>query len=109
MGLHLVMEAMARIEHKLDALMRWTGVPMPPPMHFGGTMCPACGNLIDYQVDFQHGVVVRRCDCKTGKVPSTIPLLPVQSKKEQSNGAADPGRDEAELGAQREGRGPGPR
>lgn len=79
MSFGIVTEWLARIEHKLDALLRWNGVPMPAPMHFVGSLCPACGALIDYQVDFTNGVVVRRCDCKTGKVPSTIPLLPVET------------------------------
>ncbi len=102
MALAHIMEALARIEHKLDAMMRWVGVPMPPPMHFVGTMCPACGNMIDYQVDFQHGVVVRRCGCKTGKVPSTMHLLPVDPKKEKSDArereSAAPDRAEREEG-----------
>jgi len=98
MAFGLIMEALARIEHKLDALMRWTGVPMPPPMHFVGTQCPACGMNIDYQVDLNHGVVVRRCNCKTGKVPSTIPLLPVTEKADGRRGEEVAAEDGAERG-----------
>jgi hypothetical protein len=105
MSLANVMEALARVEHKIDALMRWTGCPMPAQMQFVGNMCPACGMMIQYNVDFTYGVVVRRCDCKTGLIPSTMPPLPVtQPKKEQTNGtAADAGGDEvrAEDGPER--------
>lgn len=89
MAFPLVMEALARIEHKLDALLRHAKVPMPAPMHFVGTMCPSCGSLIDYQVDLQHGVVVRKCSCKTGKVPSTIPLLPITPTPGAPHGRPD--------------------
>lgn len=80
-GAHILAEAILRIEHKIDAVMRHLKVPVPAPMHFVGTICPGCGSMIDYQIDFQHQVAVRRCGCRTGKVPSAIPLLPVEAQK----------------------------
>lgn len=72
----LIAEAVLRIEHKLDALLRFTCAPVMP-MHFVGQACPACQMPVDYTVDIKAGVVVRRCECKTGKVAATLPLMPV--------------------------------
>lgn len=71
-------EAILRIEYKIDALMRAIGGGPIPPMHFIGQVCPACNMPIDYTVDLIEQIAIRRCGCKTGKVPATIPLLPVQ-------------------------------
>lgn len=98
MAFPLIMEALARVEHKLDALLRHLKVPAPPPMHFVGAACPTCLSLIDYQVDLQHGVVVRKCNCKTGKVPTKFELLPITPDKEKSRGRPEAG-DEADDGA----------
>lgn len=76
MGLSIIAEALARVEHKLDALLRHHNVPVFP-MHFTGNLCAGCGTVVDYQIDIEHQVVVRKCQCKTGKIPSPIPLLPV--------------------------------
>jgi hypothetical protein len=89
MALAIIAEAVLRIEHKLDAILRHLLVPMPLPMHFSGSMCPACGQLVDYQIDFKNQVVVRRCGCKTGKIPSAIPMLPVPEEHHVS-GREDP-------------------
>lgn len=110
-GLHIVAEAVLRIEHKLDAILRHLKIPMPAPMHFAGSLCPACGQMIDYQVDFQHQVAVRRCGCKTGKVPSAIPLFPVDEKKHAPGIREDYAQDSEEREEGRHGhrelRGPG--
>lgn len=76
----IVTEWLARIEHKLDILVKSSkpGMAVNTPMHFIGTVCPACSNVIEYQIDPQHQVVTRKCGCKTGKVPVTIPLVPTQ-------------------------------
>lgn len=102
-----IMEALARVEHKLDALMRHLKIPMPAPMHFVGSMCPACGALIDYQVDINHGVVVRKCNCKTGKFPTKLDLGEMlkqypPKKGEAPHGGAD--ADDTEDGPERKAR-----
>lgn len=76
MGLNILAEALARIEHKLDYLLRHHNVPVYP-MHFSGNICPVCNKAVEYVVDVKSQVVNRRCDCSTGKVPSAIPALPV--------------------------------
>jgi hypothetical protein len=75
-GLQVLAEAVARIEHKLDQLLVATGAGagVHPQMHFVGQSCPICKMPIDYQIDINHNVVVRKCGCKSGKVPAAIPL-----------------------------------
>ena len=72
----LISEAILRVEHKVDAILRFIN-PSMLPMHFIGLSCPVCMMPIDYTVDIQAGIAVRRCNCKTGKVAATIPLMPV--------------------------------
>lgn len=73
MGFNIVAEAILRLEHKIDALMKHFKI-ITQPMHFIGNTCPVCNKPIDYQIDTMKSVVVRKCDCKTGKIPSSIPL-----------------------------------
>ena len=87
MGLHLLAEAILRSEHKLDALLKHFKI-QTQPMHFIGQVCPVCHHNIDYLIDIQHQVVIRRCNCKTGKVPSTIPLTPVTTTQEKTHGSS---------------------
>lgn len=80
MALGILAEAVLRIEHKLDIIMTRLGFldPTPPPqLGFVGTTCPVCRSMIEYQIDITNNVVVRKCGCKTGKQPSTIPLIPI--------------------------------
>lgn len=69
-------EGIARLEHKVDAIIRHLNV-VSTPMSFPGQACPVCTSFIDYQIDVVRGVVVRKCKCSTGKVPPMIPLVPV--------------------------------
>jgi hypothetical protein len=80
MALGILAEAVLRIEHKLDLVLKRLGfldATPHPQMHFVGHMCPVCNQAVDYQIDITHNVAVRKCGCKTGKQPSTIPLTPV--------------------------------
>lgn len=95
MGDNHLAEAILRVEYKLDLILKALGLGNIPPMHFIGQMCPACGKPIDYQLDVVDSIVIRRCGCKTGKIPATIPLLPVQGT---GNGQATPGSTQAALG-----------
>lgn len=76
MALGIIAEALLRIEHKVDALIKAFDI-KTTPLHFIGQACPVCQQFVDFTVDVQKGVAVRRCGCKTGKVPSMIPLTPV--------------------------------
>lgn len=92
MAFGILAEALLRIEHKVDAILKAVMLPgqIPPmPLHFVGQQCPICYSPIDYQVDVQKGVVVRRCGCKTGKVPSMIPLTPVEVPRNGNSTLSD--------------------
>ena len=75
MPTRVLAEALVRVEHKVDAIMRHLQV-KSKPMHFIGEQCPVCSKPIEYQVDIFMNVVVRRCGCNSGKIPSGIQLLP---------------------------------
>jgi len=99
MGLAILAEALARIEHKVDHLIRHLNVPVYP-MHFSGNACPVCSKAIDYQVDVKSQIVTRRCDCTTGKVPSAIPLLPVAPPTGAPNGYSTVDAEQRPSGAE---------
>ncbi len=86
-------EALARIEFKLDLLLKAAELLPPMPMHFQGHTCPVCGLPVDHQIDLVKNVVVRRCGCKTGKQPALTPLFPVldptQGAKTNGNAAGN--------------------
>ena len=96
MSLAILAEQLARIEHKVDAICREVGI-KTSPMYFVGLQCPVCKQDITYLIDVVSQVVVRRCGCSTGKVPSTMPLLPVAPQSGASNG--NPPADEPEPAA----------
>lgn len=96
MAFHIIAEALARIEHKLDAILRHGRVPAPAPMSFMGTTCPACNQTIEYQVDLQHNVVVRKCQCSTGKFVSSIPLFPTLQPPGVPNARPDDNRSSSD-------------
>lgn len=101
MALGILAEAVLRIEHKLDIIMTRLGFldPTPcPQLGFLGTTCPVCKSMIEYQIDITHNVVVRKCGCKTGKQPSTIPLIPItgaQNGNTPSASVPQPGPDDS--------------
>lgn len=90
MGLGILAEALARIEHKLDLVLKTLKYPesteLKMPMQFSGHQCPVCMMPVNYQIDIMKNVVVRRCDCTTGKVPPSSPLFPVTPSPGAVNG-----------------------
>lgn len=93
MSLGILAEAVLRIEHKIDLVLGRLGFLDASPnkmMHFIGNMCPVCCQAVDYQIDITHNVVVRKCGCKTGKQPSTIPLTPVTGVQNGNTPPASP-------------------
>ena len=82
MAFSILAEAVARIEHKLDLILRaikYYEAPERMPMNFIGHPCPVCDQLVKYTVDLTQNVVVRQCQCTTGKLVPTIPLFPVDT------------------------------
>lgn len=91
----LIMEALARIEFKLDQVMKKVGitpVSVVPMSYMGVHNCPACGLVINHQIDFEHNVVKRVCGCSTGKQPITLDLTPAPTptKQTEKNDAPEP-------------------
>lgn len=79
MPLGILGEALARIEHKIDALLRALDV-KATPLHYVGGKCPVCQKSVDHQIDIEKRIVVRKCGCSTGKQPP-LALLPVAPSK----------------------------
>lgn len=102
MALHILAEALARIEFKIDVVISRLGfldkTPITP-MKFSGGNCPVCTVPVEYQVDVTHNVVVRKCDCTTGKVPSLIPLVPLGESN--GNTTSDPNKESGRTSTNR--------
>lgn len=86
-AINVLAEALLRIEHKLDVIMRGIGISegVHPQLHFVGQVCPVCKQQIEYQVDIANQVVKRRCGCTSGKQPPLIPLIPAAGDSPNGN------------------------
>ncbi len=68
-----IMEAILRVEHKLDLVLTHLKAESKEPLSFeklGSSFksCPVCEQPIQYDVDITDAVVVRKCGCSTGKI-----------------------------------------
>src|SRR5262249_35563465 len=95
-----IMEALARIEHKQDLIIKKLY-----PKQFGlreamekvGSalhMCPLCEQPVEHQIDIQDSVVVRKCGCGTGKIPLDLkafapPAPPAKKEHEDERRATE--------------------
>ena len=79
-------EALARIEYKLDQIMYALNMAPSAPMNMPGATCPACTAFIEYNIDPVKNVVIRKCNCGTGKFVASISLTP--NTQVRPNGAA---------------------
>jgi hypothetical protein len=98
-----IAEWLARIEFKIDLLLKALvgSTAFKTPMEFSTEPCPVCREPVLYQLHHQYGFVIRRCGCKTGKVPSTIPLVPLgdtNGSKERRNEGSDSGSEDGTWG-----------
>src|ERR1043166_8882079 len=91
-----IMEALARLEHKVDILMKTQFSQAQaldlavPDLKVGDTnhSCPLCHQPVDYHVDVMNSVVVRKCGCSTGKIALDLgafapPALPCKKKEQE--------------------------
>lgn len=93
-----IMEALARIEYKIDLLL-WLnpGIGGFPQMSDPRNTCPACKQPVAYNVDIEDAVVIRKCGCSTGKIALDLKAFapPVLPARKTDNGGRD---DEQEDG-----------
>lgn len=70
-------EALCRIEAKQDVIIRALKVPsvLLLPFDSPGQSCPVCKKSVEYQINVTKKVVVRKCGCRTGKVPPDMDLF----------------------------------
>lgn len=102
-----IMEALARIEHKLDILLNDRVQALNDrvqatfkdisPVGSNNHYCPLCTRLVEYQVDPTDAVVFRKCGCSTGKVALDMkafapPVSPTRKNQEDEREQED-GRD----------------
>ncbi len=90
-----IMEALARIEHKLDILLRWVNPSMGTtqqklPQLSDSNNCPVCSKPVAHNVDINDSVVVRKCGCSTGKIALDLKSFAPTSPKRKH----DAGRDD---------------
>lgn len=64
----ILAEALARVEFKLDLILKHLKITATMPMSYQGQSCPVCNFPVEYQVDIGKQVVVRKCQCATGKI-----------------------------------------
>lgn len=96
-----IMETLARLEHKVDLLIKGQLkndlATVIKQLGDIGHSCPVCNQTVDYQVDVTDGVVLRKCGCKTGKIALNIgafapPVLP--AKRNQDDRESDEDRND---------------
>jgi len=69
MALGIIAEALARIEHKLDVIIKASWSSNSPFLTSVGDKshsCPLCKQQVKYTVDVIKKVLTRQCGCKTG-------------------------------------------
>ncbi len=75
-------EALARVEYKLDLLLRNLGA-INAPLMSRESNCPACTKDFRYLIDTTNGMVVRSCGCSTGLFPMKLQFNPELEKEIQ--------------------------
>lgn len=81
----LILEALARIEHKLDVIIEHSSPLLVTDTSMQGSrFCPICGKSVTYNLDFVNGVVTRKCGCSTGMSPLKFEP-PIEDKKDAKN------------------------
>jgi hypothetical protein len=94
-----IMEALARIEHKQDLLLlSEKRVRRYPQVSDTGNKCPVCLQPINYNVDIEDSVVIRKCGCSTGKIPLDLKAFapPVLPAKRNDNDRSDEDRNDSD-------------
>lgn len=93
-----IMEALARLEHKVDLIIRWLDPSMGAAVkqkliQLGDprNICPICEQPVNFNVDIEDSVVVRKCGCSTGKIALDLKAFapPALPARKTDNGGRD--------------------
>ncbi len=115
MSFHVLAEALARIEHKMDLILQQEKKRNPqlliPPVGAFLHNCPVCSEQVKYIVDPILAVLIRKCGCKTGmqapinleafKPPSAAGDTHGRSRYEDGNDSGDDGGSGGSSSARR--------
>ena len=88
-----LMEALLRVEHKLDLLLGQARLDEGDFTKVGSAThnCPLCKQNVQYTVDVADSVVIRKCGCSTGKIALDLGAFapPVNPARKTDNGGRD--------------------
>lgn len=106
-----LMEAILVLQHKVDLLLKLDQIrhmrdgtkgladlvalaPVGDPNHY----CPVCDQKVDYTIDINDAVVIRKCKCSTGKIALDMgafapPVTPARKKDEDGGTDQEDRRD----------------
>lgn len=93
-----LMETMLRIEHKIDLLLSRLPVEGRDELTKLGdpnSVCPVCRQVVNFSVDINDSVVLRKCGCSTGKIALDLKAFapPVTPARKTDNGGRDDQED----------------
>ena len=92
-----LMEAILRVEHKLDTLLEQLRFPGAEFTKMGSInhICPVCKQNVSYNVDINDAVVLRNCACATGKIALDLKAFapPAKPAPEKDNGGREDEED----------------
>src|SRR5690349_15544768 len=92
-----LMEAILRVEHKLDTLLEQLRMPGAEFTKMGSInhACPSCKKNVSYDVDINDAVVLRNCACATGKIAHDLKAFapPARPAPEKDNGGREDEED----------------
>ncbi len=88
-----LMEALSRIEHKVDLCLAAQSNAKKSQLGDLTHVCPICNQSVDYNVDIEDSVVLRKCGCKTGKIALDIskfaPPITIKKKVEDNDRSSE--------------------
>lgn len=93
-----LMEAILVLSHKVDLLLSREAERDMVKVGSATHNCPVCKQPVQYNVDIEDSVVVRKCGCTTGKVALDMRAFapPVLPARRTDNGGRDDEEDRSD-------------